>query len=84
MKKAEIGDKALFIFASGKQVLGVIECIPSTTGDCWIVTEICEGQKMGSVYIQQFEMMFLRQIVAIDYGTMNFYCYVQGEDYEYF
>jgi len=59
MKKAEIGDKALFIFASGKQVLGVIEYMPCATGDSWIVTEIHEGKKLGTVYIQQFDMMFL-------------------------
>lgn len=60
MKKAKIGDRALFIFSNGKKVFGVIEHIPCATGDCWILTEICEGKRQGTVYIQQFDMMFLR------------------------
>ena len=59
MKKAQIGDKASFIFASGKKVFGIIEYIPCATGDSWIITEFYEGGKGGTVYIQQFDMMFL-------------------------
>ena len=58
--KAEAGMKANFVFASGKTVFGVIEYVPVATGDCWVVTEVSEGKKQGVVYIQQFDMMFLR------------------------
>jgi len=60
MKKAEKGDRARFVFASGEKIFGIIEYIPVATGDSWIITEINEGQKLGTVYIQQFDMMFLR------------------------
>jgi hypothetical protein len=59
MKKAEKGDRARFVFASREKIFGIIEYIPVATGDSWIITEINEGQKLGTVYIQQFDMMFL-------------------------
>ena len=37
-------------------MFGVIEYMPCATGDSWIVTEIHEGKKFGTVYIQQFDM----------------------------
>jgi hypothetical protein len=60
MKKAKIGNKAMFIFASGKQIFGEINYIPVATGDSWIITEIEHGKTLSTVYIQQFDMMFLR------------------------
>jgi len=60
MKKAEVGSKASFCFASGHKLFGIIKHIPVATGDSWIVEEIHEGKEIGTVYIQQFEFMFLR------------------------
>lgn len=60
MKYAQQGDKALFIFSSGKQVFGVIEFLPPNAGGTWILTEIHEGKEGATVYIQQFEMMYLK------------------------
>ena len=50
MRKAEIGDKALFRFADGRTVFGVIRHIPVATGDSWIISEMC-GRKV----VNEFE-----------------------------
>ena len=62
MKKAKVGGKATFIFASGKTVFGTIEYMPVATGDSWIVTEIYEGKEQSTVYIQTFEMMYVCEV----------------------
>ena len=59
MRKAEIGDKALFRFVDGRTVFGVIRHIPVATGDSWIISEILEGKEFEWLYIQQFETMSL-------------------------
>ena len=60
MRKAKIGDKALFKFVDGRTVFGVIGHIPVATGDSWIISEIFEGKEFGTLYIQQFETISLR------------------------
>tara|TARA_R110002124_G_scaffold225674_1_gene390962 strand:- start:58 stop:252 length:195 start_codon:yes stop_codon:yes gene_type:complete len=61
MRKAKIGDKALFKFVDGRTVFGVIGHIPVATNDSWIISEIFEDKEFQTLYIQQFETMSLRE-----------------------
>ena len=62
-EKAEIGDRAKFIFANKTHVLGEILYMPCATGDCWIVKKTDSGGSI--VYIQTFECMYLRGKVGL-------------------
>ena len=56
MTKAKVGDRAKFIFSPSNAIVGTIEYIPQTTGDYWIIKE----DDGSIVYIQQFQLMYLR------------------------
>jgi hypothetical protein len=57
--RGSVGDKARFLFSSGKEITGEIIELPLAVGDYWIIREVCEGRKWGIVHIGQFDAMYL-------------------------